>query len=47
MLKRILAGGLSAALAFSLLTGCEAPAADSSAAGSYQATLSIGGWLPV
>ena len=39
MLKRILAGGLSAALAFSLLTGCEAPAADSSAAGSYQASI--------
>lgn len=38
MLKRILAGGLSAALTLSLLTGCDAPAVDSSASGSYDAS---------
>lgn len=37
MLKRILAGGLTAALAFSLLTGCDAPALDSSAPDTYEA----------
>ena len=35
MLKRILAGGLSAALTLSLLTGCEAPAKGSGGVGSY------------
>ena len=39
MLKRILAGGLSAAMAFSLLTGCDAPALDSSSANSYEPTV--------
>lgn len=37
MLKRILAGGLTAALAFSLLTSCDAPALDSSAPDTYEA----------
>lgn len=37
MLKRILAGSLTAALAFSLLTGCDAPALDSSAPDTYEA----------
>lgn len=37
MLKRFLAGGLTAALAFSLLTGCDAPARDSSAPDTYEA----------
>lgn len=37
MLKRILAGGLTAALAFSLLIGCDAPALDSSAPDTYEA----------
>ena len=39
MFKRLLACGLSAALAFSLLTSCTAPAADSSAASTYDATI--------
>ena len=39
MLKRILAGGLSVALAFSLLTGCDAPALTSGSSDSYEATI--------
>lgn len=39
MLKRILACALSGALAFSLLTGCTAPAADSSAETNYGTTI--------
>ena len=39
MLKKILAGGLAAALTLSLLTGCSAPAADSSSPDSYEAQI--------
>lgn len=39
MLKRILAGGLTAAMTFSLLTGCDAPALTSGSSGSYKATV--------
>lgn len=39
MLKRILACGLCTVMAFSLLTGCQAPAANSSTDSSYNATI--------
>lgn len=39
MLKRILAGGLTAAMTFSLLTGCDAPALNSSSSDTYQPTI--------